>query len=161
MSFLDQLGPWLQQYVSGQPASSDAEAHAHYDQITAAVPPHELAHVIGPALTSLPAEELRTGVSASAADMTAPQRASMVQTMLAGLGPQVASVLATLGLNPAMAHDPMQATSAEAGVLAAHVREERPEIFNQAMAVYAQHPALVKTLGVLAIARIAQQLTRR
>jgi hypothetical protein len=29
------------------------------------------------------------------------------------------------------------------------------------MAVYAQHPVLVKMLGAVAIAKIAQQLTRR
>ena len=47
------------------------------------------------------------------------------------------------------------------GSLAAHVQQERPEIFNKAMAVYAQHPMLVKALGAVAIAKIAQQLTRQ
>ena len=47
MSFLDQLGPLLQQYAGGQAAATDAAAHAHYDQISAAVPTHELAPVIG------------------------------------------------------------------------------------------------------------------
>ena len=161
MSFLDQLGPLLQQYAGGQAAATDAEAHAHYDQITAAIPPHELAPAIGPALTTLSPQDLRERVAASAAQMSAPQRATLVQTMLSGLGPNVANILATLGLNPALIDDPAQATGADAGAIAAHVQQERPEIFNKAMAVYAQHPMLVKMLGAVAIAKIAQQLTQR
>ena len=161
MSLLDQLGPLLQQYVGGQPARTDAEAHAHYDQITAAVPSHELGSVIGPALNTLPADQVRDRVTASAEQMSTLQRGSLVQTILDGLGPQVSSVLASLGLNPALSQNPSAATPAETGTLAAHVHQERPEIFNQAMAFYAQHPTLVKMLGTLAIARIAQQLTNR
>ena len=161
MSLFDQLGPLLQRYAGGQAAATDAEAHNHYDQITAAVPPHDLAPSIGPALTTLSPTDVRDGVSASAAQMTPQQRGSMVGGILEGLGPQVTSVLASLGLNPSLAQNPGSATPADAGALAAHVQQERPEIFNQAMAFYAQHPVLVKTLGAVAIARIAQQLTRR
>jgi hypothetical protein len=161
MSLLDQLGPMLQQYVGGREAATDADAHAHYDQITAAVPAHELAPSIGPALTTLSPNDLRDRVTASAAEMSAQQRGSMVGSILAGLGPQVTSVLASLGLNASLAQNPAAATPTDAGALAAHVQQERPEIFNQAMAFYAQHPILVKTLGAVAIARIAQQLTRR
>lgn len=161
MSFLDQLAPLLQQYAGGQPAVTEADAHSHYDQIAAAVPAHELATTIGPALTTLSPDEVRNRVSATATQMTPPQRGSLMQTMLAGLGPNVASVLATLGLDPALAQNPTQATGADAGALAAHVQQERPEIFNKAMAVYAQHPMLVKMLGAVAIAKIAQRLTQR
>jgi hypothetical protein len=161
MSFLDQLGPLLQQYAGGHPSATDAEAHDHYDQIAAAVPPHQLAPTIGPALTTLSPDDLRQRISASAAAMSAPQRGTLMQTMLSGLGPNVASVLATLGLDPSLAQHPTEATGADAGTLAAHVQQERPEIFNQAMAVYAQHPMLVKMLGAVAIAKIAQQLTQR
>jgi hypothetical protein len=161
MSLLDQLAPLLQQYTGGQPAQTEAAAHSHYDQIAEAVPVHQLAPTIGPALGTLPLDEVRNRISASATQMTAPQRGSLVQTMLAGLGPNVASVLATLGLDPTLENNPAQATGADAGALAAHVRQERPEIFNQAMAVYAQHPMLVKMLGAMAIAKIAQQLTQR
>ena len=161
MSLLDQLGPLLQQYAGGQAARTEAEAHAHYDQIHAAVPQQQLRHVIGPALNTLPADQVRDRVEATAAQMTGPQRGSFVQSLLEGLGPQVSSVLSSLGLNPALAQDPSAATPADTGTLAAHVQQQRPEIFNQAMAFYAQHPTLVKMLGTLAIARIAQQLTNR
>jgi hypothetical protein len=159
MSFLDQLGPLLQQYTGGRAASTEAEAHTHYDQITAAVPPHELAPVIGPALTRLSPEDLRERVSASATQMSASQRGSLVQTIIAGLGPNVASVLSSLGLDPGLAQHPADATGADAGALAAHVQQARPDIFNQAMGMFAQHPALVKMLGAVAIAKIAQQLS--
>lgn len=161
MSFLDQLGPILQQYASGRPAATEAEAHGHYDQISDAVPAHELAPAIGKAFGTLTPQDLRDRVTASAAQMSTPQRASLVEQLLSGLGPNVASVLATLGLDPALAQNPAQASGADAGTLAAHVQQERPEIFNQAMKVYAQHPMLVKMLGALAIAKIAQQLTQR
>ena len=71
------------------------------------------------------------------------------------------TVVRTVHLSPSLAQNPSSATPADAGALAAHVQQERREIFNQAMAFYAQHPMLVNTLGVVAIARIAQQLTRR
>ena len=111
MSFLDQLGPMLRQYAEGQPPASEAEAHAHYDQISDAVPAHQLAPVIGAALGTLSPQDLRGRVTASAAQMSTPQRTSLVETLLAGLGPNVASVLATLGLDPALAHNPAQASS--------------------------------------------------
>src|SRR5215831_15524660 len=131
MSLFDQLGPLLQQYAGGRAAPTEAEAHAHYDQISAAIPPHELAPSIGPALNTLPPAELKDRVSASAAQMSSEQRGSMVGSMLAGLGPQVGSVLSALGLSPSLAQNPASATPRDAGALAAHVQQERPEIFNQ------------------------------
>ena len=89
--FPGSAGPILQQYAGGQPAATDAAAHAHYDQISAAVPAHELAPVIGDALGSLSPQDLRDRVTASAAQMSTPQRASLVETLLSGLGPNVSS----------------------------------------------------------------------
>jgi len=152
----------LPQYAGGQPADTEAEAHAHYDQIHAAIPQQQLGPVIGPALNTLPSDQVRDRIAATAAHMTSTQRGSLVQTLIEGLGPQVASVLSSLGLDPALAQNPSAAaTPADTGTLAAHVQQQRPEIFNQAMAFYAQHPILVKMLGTLAIARIAQQLNNR
>lgn len=125
------------------------------------MPTHQLPPIIGPALSALSPDDLRHRIGARAAQMTVPQRGSLMQTMLAGLEPNVLSVRANLGLDPSLAQHPSQASGADAGTLAAHVQQERPELFNQAMAVYAQHPVLVKMLGAAAIAQIAQQLTQR
>ena len=53
MSFMDQIGGLLSAYASGSGATTRAEAHDHYDQISSSVPTDLLASIIGPALGSL------------------------------------------------------------------------------------------------------------
>ena len=43
--------------------------------------------------------------------------------------------------------------------LTAHVQQDRPEIFNQAMAFYAQHPMLVKTLFLRSLRKTPEKPT--
>jgi hypothetical protein len=159
---MDQIGGLLQQYANGSAPQNPAEVHAHYDQIARTVPESVLKSVIGPALGSLSRNEVEAQVQNSASQMDPGQRGELVSALLRGLtsGGNLTSVLSQLGLSPAIAENPQQATPSEVGTLAAHVQQTRPDVFNAAMQFYARHPTLVKVMGTLAMAKIAEHLSR-
>ncbi len=159
MSFFDEIGSILNQYESG--AAPDREqARAHYDEIANAVPRDVLAETIGPAVGSLDSAHVERKIEQSAAAMTPDQRGSFLQSLLAGLGAGTAlpAILARIGASPAVATDPTRATPQDVAKVATYAKDNRPEIFQKAMAFYAEHPTLVKVLGTLAIASIAKNL---
>ena len=160
MSTLDPISDLLLRYGVGDGPANREEAREHYDRIAGAVPEDVLASVIGPALGSLPPEQVETRVRNSATEMTPQQRGGFLETLLGGLGAGggLRSVLDQIGVSPQVADDPQQATPEEVGKVAAYAKQQRPEIFDQAMAFYAKHPTLVKVLGTMAITAIAKNL---
>ncbi len=159
MSTLDPISDLLRRYGVGDGAANREEARQHYDQIAGAVPQDVLASVIGPAVGSLPADQVETRVRNSATEMTPQQRGGFLQTLLGGLGGSgLRSVLDQIGVSPQVADDPQQATPEEVGKVAVYAKQQRPEIFDQAMGFYAKHPTLVKVLGTMAITAIAKNL---
>ena len=161
MSTLDPIDDLLRRYGVGDGPASREEARAHYDQIAGAVPLDVLASVIGPALGSLPPEQIETRVRNSATEMTPQQRGGFLETLLGGLGAQsggLRSVLEQIGVSPQVAENPQQATPEDVGKVAAYAKQERPDVFHQAMGFYAKHPMLVKVLGTMAITAIAKNL---
>jgi hypothetical protein len=163
MTLFDQLGGLLQQYTNGQQVSRD-QARSDYDRITSAVPHNELASVIGPALSSLGKQQVEERVRNSATEMAPPVRGQFLQNMLSlasAAGLSLPGALSQLGVRPEVVRQPETATPDEVAKIAAHVHDTKPDVFNQAMQFYAQHPMLVKVLGTLAIAKIAQQLSNK
>jgi hypothetical protein len=161
MGSLDMIGDLLNRYAQGSGATSREEAREHYDRIVGNVPEDLLASVIGPAVGSLPQDQVETRVRNSATEMTPGQRGSFLERLLGGLGQSgegIHSVLEQIGVSPKVADDPRQATPEEVGKVAAYAKEERPDLFHRAMEFYAQHPTLVKVLGTMAIASIAKNL---
>jgi len=162
MSTLDPISELLRRYGVGDGASNREEARRHYDQISRAVPEDVLASVIGPAVGSLPSDQIETRVRNSATEMTPQQRGGFLETLLAGLGSQsgggLQAVLDRIGVSPQVAENPQAATPEEVGKVAAYAKQERPDVFHQAMGFYAKHPTLVKVLGTLAISAIAKNL---
>ncbi len=135
-------------------------AQQHYDQSVQHIPTDVLASTIGPAIGSLPTEHVQDRVQASAEQMTPQQRGSLLQQLLAGLGAggALSSVLNQIGVSPAVAQNPQSARPQDVGKVAAYTKENRPDLFHQAMSFYAQHPTLVKVMGTVAIAAIAKNL---
>jgi hypothetical protein len=165
MSSLDPINDLLRRYGVGDGPANREEARQNYDQIAQAVPQDVLASVIGPAIGSLPADQVETRVRNSATEMTPDQRGNFLQTLLSGLGSSQAgglsSLLEQIGVSPQVAQDPQQASPEEVGKIAAYAKEERPDVFHQAMGFYAKHPTLVKVLGTMAIAAIAKNLFQK
>jgi hypothetical protein len=159
MSFMDQIGSILNQYQSGAEPSAQ-EAHAHYDEIANAVPTNVLASTIGPALEGLDTRELKEKIAQSAAQMSPEQRGAFLQSILGGLagagGP--GAILNQIGASPAVARDPSTASPEDVAKVATYAKENQPDLFHRAMGFYAEHPTLVKILGVVAIASIARRL---
>lgn len=169
MSLLDQLSGVLGNLTGGN--LSEQETHAHYDQVANTVPRDQLGRAIGPALSQLGTQDVQQQVTNSAAQMSSQQRGGIVQQLLGSLGGSgtgslggsglggLGAMLGQLGINQGVANDPQSASPEEVGVLAAHAKENNPSVFHEAMSVYAAHPTLVKALGTLAIAQIANHLT--
>jgi len=161
MALLDQIGGLLKQYSGGGTINPD-QARRDYDTISTTVPSHVLGAAIGPALASLGRQEVQTRIYNSATEMSPSVRGQFVQRLLAaigGSGTNVTAMLSQLGINPDIAARPDQASPEDAAKVAAHVHDTKPDVFNQAMHFYTEHPTLVKVLGTMAIAKIAQRLS--
>ncbi|PYQ34382.1 MAG: hypothetical protein DMF55_09570 [Acidobacteria bacterium] len=165
MSSLDPINDLLRRYGVGDGPANREEARQHYDQIAQAVPQDVLASAIGPALGSLPEDQVETRVRNSATEMTPGQRGNFLQTLLSGLASggasQLGSLLQQIGVSPQVAQNPQQASPEDVGKIAAYANQERPDVFHQAMGFYAKHPTLVKVLGTMAIAAIAKNLFQK
>ncbi|HVE65609.1 MAG TPA: hypothetical protein VNC59_03435 [Thermoanaerobaculia bacterium] len=165
MSSRNPIDELLRRYGLGDGPANREEARAHYDRIAAEVPEDELASAIGPALETLPLDQIETRVRNSATEMTPEQRGGILETLLGGLGSAqgggLRNVLEQIGVSPRVAENPQQATPEDVGKVAAYAKQERPEIFDRAMAFYAKNPTLVKVLGTLAITAIAKNLFQK
>ena len=165
MALLGQLGGVLERYAGGSaPSVSREQAHNDYDRIASQVPADTLKSIIGPAIASLGGGQIEERISNAASEMTPPQRGQFLNVLLNAAGQSganIGSLLTRLGVNPAVAASPNTASPAEVGKVAAHVQQAHPDAFHKAMAFFSEHPELVKVLGTLAIAKIAQQLSTR
>ena len=162
MGFLDQISGVLEQYSSGAAVSRE-QAHADYDKIAANVPPNVLGSIIGPALSSLGANEVETRIRNSASAMAPPARGEFLEKLLSalrGAGGNPSTVLSKAGVDPSVAQQPQSATPDVVARVATELHNSHPDSFNAAMAFYNEHPTLVKVLGTAAIAKIAQHLTQ-
>jgi hypothetical protein len=162
MAFLDQIGGLLEQYSGGGNVTRE-QARNDYDTIARAVPGHVLGSVIGPALSSLGRDQVQERIRNSASEMTPALRGQFFETLLnaiGGSGGNIASMLSELGIDQNVINRPQQASPDDVAKVAAQAQQAHPDAFNQAMSFFRQHPTLVKVLGTMAIARIAQHLSR-
>ncbi len=171
MSFLSGIGDLLKQYSANSATSGNEEQH--FDQVAQAVPASTLARGL--------AEAFRSAQTASFPQMAAQlfasgnnqQQASMLNALLASVGPGVISKFAGSAPNSPLAAllqsgqtsvTPAQAASVnpvDVEALTAHAQNQDPSIIDRVSAVYAQHPTLIKSLGaaamVIAMKKIADQ----
>ena len=164
MGFLDQIGGVLEQYSSGANGNVPREqAHEHYDQIAKTVPHDVLGSLIGPALASLGGGQVEERIRNSASQMSPDIRSQFLQKLLGAVsaaGGNGSSLLSRLGLNPSLAQQPQQASADDVAKVAGAVHQEHPDAFSSAMEFYSRHPTLVKVLGTVVIAKIAQRLSQ-
>ncbi len=164
MAFLEQIGGLLQQYASGTTTLNREQAQSDYDTISSAVPTNILGSVIGPALGSLGNAQVEERIRHAASEMTPDTRGQFLRHLLStatGDSTSSGSILSQLGIDPTVRQQPAQASPDDVAKVAAHMHQTQPDAFNQAMAFFGQHPALVKVLGTLAIGKIAQHLHTR
>jgi hypothetical protein len=162
MSFLSGIGDLLKQYSANSATPATAPVvEQHFDEVAQAVPSFTLAGGL--------AEAFRSGQTASFPQMAAQlfangngqQQASVLNGLMATLGPAVIAKFAGSAPNSPLAAilqsgsvTPAQAASvnpAEVQALTAHAQNQDPSIIDQVSAIYAQHPVLIKSLGAAAL----------
>ena len=159
MALLDQLGGVLQNMLGGN--LSEAETHAHFDQVAQMVPPNQLGAAVGPAMSGLDDQEVQQRVTNSASQMSPQQKGGIVGSLLGALGSSgggVSAILGKLGIDQSVASNPQSASPEDIGKLAAHAKATDSGIFQEAMSFYSEHPTLVKALGTVVVAQVARHL---
>lgn len=171
MTWTDQLGNLLKQYTSGGAAAQPApDVHAHFDQIAQAAPTSVIAEGLTAAFNSDKTPAFGQMLSTLFNNSTGDQKAGVVNQLLSSVNPttltQVLSGAGLAGLigtgNPQLTPDQAQKLSPEAVQrLAAHAQNANPSVVESVSSFYAQHTALIKTLGgaalTVALAKVAER----
>ena len=170
MGLIDNLASIASQFSSGN--ASAADVHSTYDQVAHAVPQGDLADGLSQAFRSdqtPPFEQMVTGLfNQSSPD----QKASLLNQLLGVLGSGgaaqalnasgglagLAGMLSGGRVTPQQADQiPPQAVE----VLAQQAAKKDPSIIDKAAGFYAQHPTLVKAIGVGALALLMSKISAK
>ncbi len=167
MSIADEIGGILKQYQTGA-TPAPAAVNAHFDQVASAVPANVLADGLAHAMTSSQTPPLGQIVSALFNQANPAQKAGVLNQLMTVLGP--AAVAAATGgalgagagagttVSPQQAQQVSPATVTQ---LADRAQAADGSVVNQLSAFYAQHPTLVKGLGVGALALVMSHISNR
>jgi hypothetical protein len=167
MSIADEIGGILKQYQTGA-TPAPAAVNAHFDQVASAVPTNVLADGLAHAMTSSQTPALGQIVSSLFSQANPAQKAAVLSQLMTVLGP--AAVAAATGgalgagAGAGTAVSPQQAqqvSPAAVTQLAESAQAADGSMVNQLSAFYAQHPTLVKGLGVGALALVMSHISNR
>jgi hypothetical protein len=159
------IGSLLQQYAGGTPTASDA-THQHFDQVAQAVDTGTLSSGISAMMKSPQTPDFGSIVGQLFGNGNGDQKASMLNTLLAGAGPGVLGSLSALipGLSSGGTITPQQAQAIPADAvtkIAAQAQAHDPSIIDKMSSVYAEHPGLVKALGTGAMMLALHEIGKR
>jgi len=172
MDWMQQLGGVLQRYGSGQ--GDHSQAVTDFDHVAQAAPRDVLSSGLADAFRSSQTPPFANMLSQMFGRSAGPQRANVLNALVTTLGPMVVSrILAQRDgaipsqLRPGQPIDPSVAEQIppDAVEALAHEAEKKdPSIVDRISHMYADQPALIKTLGgmalVVAMAKIAQSQGR-
>jgi hypothetical protein len=161
MSLLDQIGGILKQYETPRAPTSDVSTH--FDQVASAVPPATLADGIAHVLRSGPPSGFSQTVSELFDRADPSQKAGMLDKLLPAARPTSAAMLSSTAVN-ASAVTPEQAQQLSPGVvkqLADHAQSADPSVVDRLSEFYAQHPTLVKGIGVAALTLVMSRISQQ
>lgn len=170
MGLLDGLGDLLRQATSGN--APERDVHAAYDQVAGAVPREDLADGIKHAFDSDRTPPFPQMVSGLYSRSNPDQKAGLLNQILGSLGGPGAlsgllggGALGSLGgllsRGSVSPQEAQQVPPQDVQVLAQTAAGHNPSVVDAVSQFYAQHPALVKTLGAGAIALLLSRLTER
>lgn len=181
MDWMNLVGGLVQQYAGGTAAApaQSGQVEEHYDQVAQTVPCDSLAGALASAFRSDQTPGFGQIASQLFGNSGGNQQASMLNTLLATAGPALLGGALSSGKMPNLASmlgddgQPRQLTPEEASQippeeiqhLAAHVEKHDPSIVDRVSEIYAEHPAIVKSLGgaamSLAMAELAKNMQHR
>jgi hypothetical protein len=172
MSWTDKVGSLLKQYstAGGAAAQPAPDVHAHFDEVAQAVPQGTLAESIAAAFRSDKTPAMGQMVSSLFAQSNGEQKAGLLNELISSINPAtLTQILSGAGLGgilsgPGSSLTPAQAQQIPPEVvqdMANHAEKANPSIVDSLSNFYAQHSALIKTLGggalTIALAKIAQR----
>ena len=170
MSLIDNLGDIAKQMASGN--ASPADVHGAYDQVAQTVPAGSLADGLSHAFRSDQTPPFEQMVSGLFGQSNPEQKAGLLNQLLGSLGPgglsQVlgssGSLAGLAGMFSGASVTPQQAQQIPPQAvedLARQAAQKDPSIMDKAAGFYAQHPTLVKAIGVGALALLVSRITSR
>ena len=168
MGILDNLGDVLRQVTTSNATSADI--HSAYDQVAGAVPHGALADGLAHAFRSDQTPAFEQMMSGLFGQSSAEQKAGLLNHLVAALGPAgiaqlvgaagglggLAGVLSGGNVTPQQAD---QVSPEAVQVLAQQAAAKDPSIVDKAAGFYAQHPTLVKSVGVAALALLMNKIS--
>jgi len=169
MGLSGMLGSLLQQYAGGAAAAAapaPEAANQHFDQVAQHLDPSALASSLGAMMRSSDTPAFGNIVGQLFGNGNGDQKASMLNTLLAGAAPGVLSQLSGLvpGLTGGGTITPQQAQAIPAEAvtqMAAQAEKHNPSIVDEMSSVYAAHPGLVKTLGTGAMMIALREVAKK
>jgi hypothetical protein len=172
MSWTDKVGSLLKQYstAGGAAAQPAPDVHAHFDEVSQAVPPGTLAEGIAAAFRSDSTPALGQIVSSLFSQSNGEQKAGLLNQLTSAISPAtLTQILSGAGLGGILSGQTSTLTPAQAQQIppevvqdvANHAEKANPSFVDSLSNFYAQHSALIKTLGggalTIALAKIAQR----
>ena len=170
MSWMDEIGGILQKYSNPSNVSTvdQEQVNQHFDSVANSVPPNILAQGVSAALGSSPEGSFGSTVGDLFNRSSPEQKSGLLAHLISFLGPSAAAILASKGLSGLAANsgniDPQaasQVSPATVSDIANQAQKQNPSIVDAVSGFYAQHPALVKTLGIAALSMIMSRVSHR
>ena len=177
MNWLNEMTDIAQKYGAGAPANIPGSVHDDFDRVSRSAPPATMSDALAEAFRSDRTAPFPQMLSQLFGRSPSAQKNNVLGALIASLGPALVSqILARHGaaraakeiengktqISPDIA-DQIPASSIE--VVAAEAEKKDPSIMDRVSQYYAEQPALVKTLGGLALtvalARMAQRQSAR
>ena len=170
MDWANELRDIVSRYSGQGPegaATAPADTHGDFQRVVNTAPPEVVANGISQAFRSdqTPPFPEMLGRLFSQSDPN--QRAGLLNRLLGSLGPSL-SGLSGLGGLPGLLgggqvtpEQASQVTPQQVQDIAAHAERQNPSIVDQVSGFYAQHPAVMKAVGGLALSIALQHIMKR
>ena len=174
MEWMEGISNILQQYSGAQPQQRPDTVHDDFDQFAQAAPQSAVADGLAEAFRSDQTPPFGNMLGQLFGQSSGTQRASILNTLLATLGPTIISQVLQRagggsGLDGILGGGERQVTPEQAeqippeaiAAVAAEAEQRDPSVIDRISNVYAEHPTLIKTLGgaalAVALAKIAER----
>ena len=168
MGWMNAVAGILQKYTNADPSQVSADVHQHFDAVAQAAPQGALAQGISAAFNSSQTPAFGQMVGSLFGQSNPDQKAGMLNQLIASAGPAAMAFIASKGLsglvNSSGQVNPQAASQLSPDVvaeLATHAQKQNPSIVDSVSGFYAQHPTLVKTLGVAALSIAMAKISQR
>jgi len=169
MSWINEIGSLLQRYRGASASAPPSDAAADFAEVADRAPPSAVSGGLAEAFRSGSTPSFGEMISHLFGQSDATQRAGILNHLITAAGPGLQStglpgnLAASLsGPRPTITPEQAQQVPPEAvRQLADQAEKHDPSIIDKASEFYAQHPTLVKSLGVGALAVIMSHLSQR